>query len=98
MTGLAPIDTWATAAILAKALEYGTALLALGGPLFMVTLDGYVVEGHVPFETIRKVLSERPGVDGIAVPGMPYGSPGMGTDPNARYDVFVLTTTQVAMT
>ena len=37
MTGLAPIDAWATAAILAKALEYGAALLALGGPLFIVT-------------------------------------------------------------
>ncbi|MCA0930702.1 copper resistance D family protein [Ruegeria profundi] len=37
MTGLAPIDAWAIAAILAKALEYGTALLALGGPLFIVT-------------------------------------------------------------
>ena len=51
------------------------------------TIDGYVVEGHVPFEAIRKLLSERPDVQGIAVPGMPYGSPGMGTDPNARYDV-----------
>lgn len=36
MTGLAPIDAWALAAILAKALEYGFALLALGGPLFVV--------------------------------------------------------------
>ena len=51
------------------------------------TIDGYVVEGHVPFEAIRKLLSERPDVQGIAVPGMPYGSPGMGADPNARYDV-----------
>ncbi|MCA0930705.1 DUF411 domain-containing protein [Ruegeria profundi] len=52
------------------------------------TIDGYVVEGHVPFEAIRKLLSERPNVKGIAVPGMPYGSPGMGTDPTVRYDVF----------
>ena len=37
MTGLAPIDAWALAAILAKTLEYGTALLALGGPLFIAT-------------------------------------------------------------
>lgn len=37
MTGLAPIDAWAIAAILAKALEYGAALLALGGPVFIVT-------------------------------------------------------------
>lgn len=52
------------------------------------TIDGYVIEGHVSFEAIRKLLSERPDVQGIAVPGMPFGSPGMGTDPNARYDVF----------
>ena len=52
------------------------------------TIDGYVVEGHVPFEAIRKLLSERPHKRGIAVPGMPHGSPGMGTDPNERYDVF----------
>lgn len=52
------------------------------------TIDGYVVEGHVPFGALRKLLSERPNVRGIAVPGMPYGSPGMGDDPSARYDVF----------
>lgn len=52
------------------------------------TIDGYVVEGHVPFGALRKLLSERPDVRGIAVPGMPYGSPGMGDDPSARYDVF----------
>ena len=39
MTGLAPIDGWAVAAILVKTLEYGTALLALGGPLFLVTIQ-----------------------------------------------------------
>ena len=52
------------------------------------TIDGYVVEGHVPLGALRKLLSERPDVRGIAVPGMPYGSPGMGDDPSARYDVF----------
>lgn len=50
-------------------------------------VDGYVLEGHVPAEAIRKLLAERPQVHGIAVPGMPAGSPGMGDDPNARYDV-----------
>lgn len=50
-------------------------------------IDGYVVEGHVPFEAIAKLLEERPAVDGIAVAGMPAGSPGMGSDPEARYDV-----------
>jgi hypothetical protein len=50
-------------------------------------IDGYVVEGHVPAPAIRRLLAERPSVRGIAVPGMPAGSPGMGDDPNARYDV-----------
>jgi hypothetical protein len=48
---------------------------------------GYTVEGHVPFAAIRKLLEERPDIDGIAVPGMPAGSPGMGDDPQAVYDV-----------
>jgi hypothetical protein len=40
-------------------------------------VDGYVIEGHVPADVIRRLLSERPQVTGIAVPGMPAGSPGM---------------------
>ena len=40
-------------------------------------VDGYVVEGHVPAEVIFRLLKERPDVAGIAVPGMPAGSPGM---------------------
>ena len=40
-------------------------------------VDGYVVEGHVPAEQVKRLLAERPEVAGIAVPGMPIGSPGM---------------------
>ncbi|CAO1654299.1 DUF411 domain-containing protein [Parasphingorhabdus sp. NYA22] len=41
-------------------------------------VEGYVIEGHVPAEAIRKLLSEKPeGFTGLAVPGMPVGSPGM---------------------
>ena len=40
-------------------------------------VDGYVVEGHVPAAEIQRLLSERPDVIGIAVAGMPPGSPGM---------------------
>lgn len=41
-------------------------------------VDGYVIEGHVPAEQIARLLEERPeGVRGLAVPGMPIGSPGM---------------------
>lgn len=50
-------------------------------------IDGYVVEGHVPFDALDRLLEERPDIAGIAVPGMPAGSPGMGDDPTARFDV-----------
>ena len=42
-----------------------------------VLLAGYVVEGHVPLEALTKLLAERPELDGIALPGMPTGTPGM---------------------
>lgn len=41
------------------------------------TVDGYLIEGHVPADVIDRVLTERPDVAGLAVPGMPIGSPGM---------------------
>lgn len=41
------------------------------------TVEGYVVEGHVPADVIDKLLRERPKIVGLAVPGMPVGSPGM---------------------
>ncbi|MEO1354115.1 MAG: DUF411 domain-containing protein [Cyanobacteria bacterium J06635_15] len=40
-------------------------------------VDGYVVEGHIPAEDVQRLLAEKPDVVGIAVPGMPIGSPGM---------------------
>lgn len=42
--------------------------------------DGYVIEGHVPAADIDRLLAERPDALGLAVPGMPYGSPGMGSE------------------
>lgn len=48
------------------------------GSCHTAVVDGYVIEGHVPAEDILRLLDERPsGVKGIAVPGMPRGSPGM---------------------
>ena len=47
----------------------------------------YVVEGHVPADVIKRLLEERPAVVGIAVPGMPAGSPGMEGAMKERYDV-----------
>lgn len=52
-------------------------------------VDGYVLEGHVPAADVRRLLKERPGVLGLAVPGMPMGAPGMEV-PNLKarpYDV-----------
>lgn len=40
-------------------------------------MDGYIIEGHVPASAIQKLLTEKPVVKGLAVPGMPMGSPGM---------------------
>ena len=40
-------------------------------------VGGYTVEGHVPAADVQKLLKERPNITGIAVPGMPMGSPGM---------------------
>lgn len=48
---------------------------------------GYLFEGHVPFEAIDAVLRDKPAIAGLAVTGMPMGSPGMGNDPATRFDV-----------
>jgi hypothetical protein len=48
---------------------------------------GYVVEGHVPADLIERMLRERPEIAGLAVPGMPMGSPGMEGSYRERYNV-----------
>lgn len=50
-------------------------------------IDGYVIEGHVPAATIRRLLRERPAVAGLAVPGMPASAPGMDSTTKEPYDV-----------
>src|SRR3546814_6039223 len=53
-------------------------------------IDGYVVSGHVPVETVNLLLSERPDIAGITLPGMPMGSPGMSgvkTEPFTIYEI-----------
>lgn len=40
-------------------------------------IDGYVIEGHVPAEDVKRLLAEKPAAKGLSVPGMPVGSPGM---------------------
>jgi hypothetical protein len=51
-------------------------------------IDGYVIEGHVPADVIDKLLKEKPAVLGLAVPGMPIGSPGMEGGKPEPYSVF----------
>ena len=50
-------------------------------------VGNYVVEGHVPADVIKRLLKERPAVVGIAVPGLPGGSPGREGAMKERYDV-----------
>jgi len=55
------------------------------------TTADYTLEGHVPAADIRRLLSERPDAVGLAVPGMPYGSPGMGPESERdAYDVILI--------
>jgi len=50
-------------------------------------VGGYTVEGHVPADVIKKLLRERPNAVGLAVPGMPMGSPGMEGPTKNAYDI-----------
>jgi hypothetical protein len=50
-------------------------------------VSGYVIEGHVPAIALKRLLGEKPDATGLAVPGMPVGSPGMEGGAPERYDV-----------
>jgi hypothetical protein len=52
-------------------------------------VDGYIIEGHVPVTEIKRLLAERPDIVGLAVIGMPVGSPGMEDEsqPQQPFDV-----------
>jgi hypothetical protein len=47
------------------------------GSCHTAEIGGYVIEGHVPAEDIKRLLSEKPDAKGLVLPGMPLGSPGM---------------------
>ena len=55
------------------------------------TIDGYVVSGHVPVNTIRKLMTERPDIKGVTLPGMPMGSPGMNGTKEAPFKMLEIT-------
>lgn len=54
-------------------------------------IEGYVVDGHVPVEAIRKLIAERPAIAGIALAGMPTGSPGMSGEKTETFTIHAFT-------
>lgn len=54
-------------------------------------IGDYVVEGHVPVEAIKKLFQDKPAIRGIALPGMPIGSPGMPGKKKGIFDIFSFT-------
>jgi len=72
--------------------EINRVKVRLGVPKDLASCDtaevgGYVVEGHVPADAIKRLLTEKPHAQGLAVPGMPVGSPGMEVE-GVEYDTF----------
>ncbi|ADL54744.1 DUF411 domain-containing protein [Gallionella capsiferriformans] len=53
-------------------------------------VNGYVIEGHVPVNAIRKLLNEKPAIVGISVPGMKMNSPGMGETKKGTLTVYAV--------
>jgi len=53
-------------------------------------IEGYFVEGHMPVEAINKMLSEKPDIAGIALPGMPLGSPGMTGSKQGEFVIYAV--------
>jgi len=55
----------------------------------------YIVEGHIPIEAIEKLLAEKPDIDGIALPDMPSGSPGMPGVKRGPFTIYALTNGEI---
>jgi hypothetical protein len=51
-------------------------------------VGGYVIEGHVPLAVVEKLLAEKPDITGIALPGMPEGSPGMPGSKTEDWNIY----------
>lgn len=56
-------------------------------------IGGYIIEGHVPAAIVQRLLRERPAIAGVAVAGMPQGSPGMETGVRENYQAIAFTRT-----
>ncbi len=62
------------------------------GSCHTATIGGYVLEGHVPAQEVKRLLAERPRARGLAVPAMPAGSPGMEGPRADAYEVLLIET------
>lgn len=63
------------------------------GSCHTAVVNGYTIEGHVPAADIKRLLAAKPKARGLAVPGMPQGSPGMETGKIEAYEVLLFTDT-----
>jgi hypothetical protein len=57
-------------------------------------LDDYVISGHVPIATVNKLISERPDIKGVTLPGMPNGSPGMSGQKSGPFRIYEVGATE----
>ena len=91
------VETKATDNLVAVKQEYGVPQQLQS--CHTAVIDGYVIEGHVPADEIYRLLDERPDIIGLAVPGMPAGSPGMESPgvANQAYDVIAFDDTGVSI-
>lgn len=53
-------------------------------------IDGYVVDGHVPVNVVRRLIGEKPAIAGITLPGMPMGSPGMAGTKTGKFVIYTV--------
>lgn len=59
-------------------------------------IEDYFIEGHMPIEVVNKLLEEKPSIDGVALPGMPSGSPGMPGIQRGPFEIYSLIKGQVS--
>ena len=82
------VDSWEDPGLTEFKISSGVPLTAMSCHTAIV--DGYIVEGHVPVAAIFDPLQQRPDIDGIALPGMPQGSPGMPGEQTAPFEILAI--------
>jgi hypothetical protein len=91
--GIAAKDGWNVAMV--DQLDMATFKAEAGVPAEYASchttlVNGYFIEGHVPLAAVEKLLTDHPDLDGIALPGMPAGSPGMGGQRQGPLEVLAI--------